>query len=201
MQMPGFKQKIAEGWYQVRVAGQDVSPDEVTAKLHEPLPDGAVIHIVPRTEGGKSGWSRVFAGAALVAASFIPGLNAAVWAGAAATWGSIAFSVGASLMLGGLAQVLAPKPGSPGFSHADNGKQNTYFSSLDNMIAQGNPVPVPYGEIMVGSRRISQMLATRDESSPEKVVSFGSALATALVRATTGVSGPEGIRKPRVIVR
>ncbi|HBD5062645.1 TPA: tail assembly protein, partial [Escherichia coli] len=27
--------------------------------------------------------------------------------------------------------------------------------SLDNMIAQGNPMPVPYGEMLVGSRRIS----------------------------------------------
>ncbi|EGR60305.1 putative tail assembly protein, partial [Escherichia coli O104:H4 str. 01-09591] len=32
----------------------------------------------------------------------------------------------------------------------DNGKQNTYFSSLDNMVAQGNVLPVLYGEMRVG---------------------------------------------------
>ncbi|ECV9903517.1 tail assembly protein [Salmonella enterica subsp. enterica] len=41
----------------------------------------------------------------------------------------------------------------------DNGKQNTYFSSLENMVAQGNPVPVLYGEMKIGSRVISQMMS------------------------------------------
>ncbi|EES9324392.1 tail assembly protein, partial [Escherichia coli] len=51
--------------------------------------------------------------------------------------------------------------------------QNTYFSSLDNMIAQGNPMPVPYGEMLVGSRRISQDISTRDEGGDGKVVVIG----------------------------
>ncbi|KKK28230.1 tail assembly protein, partial [Escherichia coli] len=50
--------------------------------------------------------------------------------------------------------------------------QNTYFSSLDNMIAQGNPMPVPYGEMLVGSRRI-QDISTRDEGGDGKVVVIG----------------------------
>ncbi len=54
-----------------------------------------------------------------------------------------------------------------------NGRQNTYFSSLDNMIAQGNPMPVPYGEMLVGSRRISQDISTRDEGGDGKVVVIG----------------------------
>ncbi|MEF6826294.1 phage tail protein, partial [Escherichia coli] len=54
-----------------------------------------------------------------------------------------------------------------------NGRQNTYFSSLDNMIAQGNPMPVPYGEMLVGSRRISQDISTRDEGGGGKVVVIG----------------------------
>ncbi len=66
------------------------------------------------------------------------------------------FSLGASMILGGVAQMLAPKAKVPEYKSTDNGRQNTYFSSLDNMIAQGNPMPVPYGEMLVGSRRISQ---------------------------------------------
>ena len=45
----------------------------------------------------------------------------------------------------------------------DNGKQNTYFSSLDNMVARGNVLPVLYGEMRVGSRVVSQEISTADE--------------------------------------
>ncbi|KMQ79331.1 tail protein [Edwardsiella ictaluri] len=41
------------------------------------------------------------------------------------------------------------------------------------MIAQGNPLPVLYGEMLIGSRRISQMLSTRDEGSGGKVIVIG----------------------------
>ncbi|STH52299.1 tail assembly protein I [Escherichia coli] len=83
------------------------------------------------------------------------------------------FSLGASMILGGVAQMLAPKAKTPDYRATDNGKQNTYFSSLDNMIAQGNPMPVPYGEMLVGSRRISQDISTRDEGGGGKVVVIG----------------------------
>lgn len=208
MQIPEFRQRMSEGWYQVRIAGEDVSADNLTARLHEPLPPGAVIHIVPRMEGAKSGWTGILAGAALIAASFIPGLNVAVWAGAAATWSSLAFSLGVSMMLGGVAQMLAPQPKTPSMHSADNGKQNTYFSSLDNMVAQGNPLPVPYGEVMTGSRRISQELSTRDESSPDKVVHFGRkgfmgalGLTGKLEDKTNAILAAQGITKPRVVIR
>lgn len=49
----------------------------------------------------------------------------------------ILFSLGASMVLGGVAQMLAPKARTPRTQTTDNGKQNTYFSSLDNMVARG----------------------------------------------------------------
>ncbi|EBB1560861.1 tail assembly protein [Salmonella enterica] len=207
MQIPGFREKMSEGWYQIRIAGEDVSEEMLSAKLHEPLPPGAVIHIVPRMEGAKnSGAFQIIAGAALIAASFIPGLNVAVWAGMAATWSSLAFSIGASLMLGGVAQMLAPKPHAPSIHHADNGRQNVYFSSLDNMIAQGNPLPILYGEMLVGSRRISQSLSTRDESSPDKIVHYGrkgifGGLSGKLEDKANAALTAQGITKPRVLIR
>lgn len=48
--------------------------------------------------------------------------------------------------------MLAPKAVTPTAASTDNGKQNTYFSSLDNMVARGNVLPVLYGEMRVGSR-------------------------------------------------
>ncbi|EFV3692072.1 tail assembly protein [Salmonella enterica] len=198
VQLPGFRQKLNDGWYQVRIAGEDVSEQTLSARLHEPLATGSVIHIVPRLAGAKSGWAGVLLGAALIGASFIPGLNAAVWAGATTTWSSLAFSFGATMMLGGVAQLLTPQPKSPSMHSADNGRQSTYFSSLENMVAQGNPVPLAYGEVMTGSRRISQEIATRDESSPDKIISFGRA--DRFLEHVIKEHAP-GIYRPRVIVR
>ncbi|ASD90059.1 tail assembly protein [Salmonella enterica] len=206
MQIPGFREKMTEGWYQVRIAGEDVSEDTLSTRLHEPLPPGAVIHIVPRMEGAKSGGIfQVVLGAVAIAAAF--------WTGGAsmAAWGALStglFTAGASMMLGGVAQILTPQPKAPSMHSADNGKQNTYFSSLDNMVAQGNPLPVAYGEVMTGSRRISQELSTRDESSPDKVVHYGRkgfmgalGLTGKLEDKTNAILAAQGITKPRVVIR
>ncbi|EAO5284925.1 tail assembly protein [Salmonella enterica] len=206
MQIPGFREKMTEGWYQVRIAGEDVSEDTLSTRLHEPLPPGAVIHIVPRMEGAKSGGIfQVVLGAVAIAAAF--------WTGGAsmAAWGALStglFTAGASMILGGVAQMLTPQPKAPSMHSADNGKQNTYFSSLDNMVAQGNPLPVAYGEVMTGSRRISQELSTRDESSPDKVVHYGRkdfmgalGLTGKLEDKTNAILAAQGITKPRVVIR
>lgn len=170
---------MSEGWYQVRIAGQDTSEETLSARLHDPLPSGAVIHIVPRLAGaGGGGGLQVVLGVAAVAASFFTaGASMAAW-GAALSAGamsasSVLFSLGAAMMLGGVAQMLAPKPKSPASRTADNGKQNNYFSSLENMVSQGNPLPVPYGEIMCGSRVISQEVSTRDEGAGSELVIIG----------------------------
>ncbi len=55
MQIPAFRQKLSDGWYQVRIAGRDAGETELSARLNEPLENGAVIHIVPRLAGAKSG--------------------------------------------------------------------------------------------------------------------------------------------------
>ncbi|MDM3447987.1 tail assembly protein [Citrobacter sp. Cb027] len=177
MQIPAFRQKLSDGWYQVRIAGQDVSEAGLTAQLHEALPDGAVIHIVPRVAGAKSGGVfHIVLGAAAIAGSFFTaGATMAAWGAAIGAGGmsGILFSLGASMILGGVAQMLAPKAKMPGAATTDNGKQNTYFSSLDNMVAQGNVLPVLYGEMRVGSRVISQEISTADEGDGGQVVVIG----------------------------
>ncbi|ECI5662773.1 tail assembly protein [Salmonella enterica] len=201
MQIPGFREKMTEGWYQVRIAGEDVSEDTLSTRLHEPLPPGAVIHIVPRMEGGgNAGVFQIVAGVILIAVAW---WNPAGWLGASALSGM--YAAGGAMVIGGFAQMLAPKPQSPSMSHADNGKASVYFSSVDNMIAQGNPVPIPYGEIMCGSRVISQEITTRDESTPEKVINlgrmpfFGHRLQDKLEQDLIDHGLP--ITKPRVVIR
>lgn len=179
MQIPGFRQKMNDGWYQIRIAGQDVDETSVSARLHEPLPDGAIIHIVPRMAGaGKGGLFQVVLGAVAIGASFLTGgATLALWGSAlsagAISASSVLFSMGVAMMLGGVAQMLTPQAKTPSSRQTDNGKQNTYFSSLDNMVAQGNALPVLYGEMLVGSRTISQEISTRDEGGGGQVVIIG----------------------------
>ncbi|EBW7862638.1 hypothetical protein DQJ67_00490 [Salmonella enterica subsp. enterica serovar Newport] len=86
VQLPGLRQKLNDGWYQVRIAGDDVTADTLTTSLHDPLPPGAVIHIVPRLAGAKSGGVfQAVLGAVLIAVAW---WNPAGWLGAAAEDGS-----------------------------------------------------------------------------------------------------------------
>ncbi len=74
MQMPGFRRQMNEGWYQIRIAGDDTAPEAVYARLHEQLGEGTVIHIVPRLAGaGKGGLQIVLGAAAIVGRSSLPG--------------------------------------------------------------------------------------------------------------------------------
>ncbi|MDF8476451.1 tail assembly protein [Escherichia coli] len=166
-QLPAFRQKLSDGWYQVRIAGRDTGENELSARLNEPLANGAVIHIVPRLAGAKRGGVfQAVLGAALIAtAIWMPGLSIVA--------SNLMFSLGAGMVLGGVAQMLAPKAKTPKVSATDNGKQNTYFSSLDNMVAQGNALPVLYGEMRVGSRVASQEISTADEGDGGQVVVIG----------------------------
>lgn len=67
------------------------------------------------------------------------------------------YPMGAALILGGVAGMLAPKPkmnDSSGQGVADN-RSSYYFDGPANTTAQGAPVPLIYGRCMVGSQTIS----------------------------------------------
>ncbi len=132
MQIPAFRQKLSDGWYQVRIAGRDAGETELSARLNEPLANGAVIHIVPRLEGAKSGGVfQAVLGAALIAVAW---WNPVGWLGAAAVSGM--YAAGASMIPGWCGADAGTESRTPTAASTDNGKQNTYFSSLDNMVAR-----------------------------------------------------------------
>ncbi|MDJ7445031.1 tail assembly protein, partial [Salmonella enterica] len=62
-----------------------------------------------------------------------------------------------------------------------------------------NPVPIPYGEIMCGSRVISQEITTRDESTPDKVIHLGGIFGALMEKRLEALGLP--ITKPRVLIR
>ncbi|AZP25088.1 Phage-related protein, tail component [Morganella morganii] len=157
LQLPQLRQRIRDGWYQIRIAGSDVSPDEIHRRFNEPLPRNAVVHIVPRIGGAKNGGVFQFiAGAAVLAIGW---WNPGGWA-----IGGALMSAGAAMMLGGVAQMLTPVAKQPDMSRGEEEKGNTYFSNLENTVAQGVAVPVAYGRMMCGSRVISQSIEIMDDS-------------------------------------
>jgi predicted phage tail protein len=121
-------------------------------ELKGPLPKGDV-HFIPVIEGAANPQQKaiiqIVAGVALIAISFIPGLGVIA---------AMAFSLGASLALGGIAQLISPPP------DTDIGKsaQSSSFGGAVNTIQQGVPVPVCYGEMIVGSHSISIGLESVD---------------------------------------
>jgi predicted phage tail protein len=68
--------------------------------------------------------------------------------------------VGASLAIGGIAQLLTP---TPKLGTSENDPRRSYsFSGIQNVSRQGVPVPVIYGEVFTGSVVISAGINTEE---------------------------------------
>lgn len=140
--------------YRVLNKREEVGEDE----LHNPASQRITIAPVVAGAGGTVG--KILLGAAMIAASFlVPGLAAVTLFGST-TLATVAFSVGVSLALGGIAQMLAPQPK---FDGPQEEQQPSYvFNGAVNTTAQGQPVPVGYGRMIVGSAVISAGISVED---------------------------------------
>lgn len=127
-------------------------------QLHHPA--SQTITFVPVVVG--AGFFRDFGmlilGAALIVASFYLPPLALV---GTATLASVTFSIGVSMVLGGVAQLLAPVPATPSDSGSEN-KASYIFNGAVNTTAQGAAIPVGYGRMIVGSAVISAGISVED---------------------------------------
>ena len=157
---PQVEKHMADQHYRVSVGDRAIDSEE----LHEPAgcSDIAIVPVI----GGAGAVGRIVAGVALVAAAFVIGQP---WLGPYAF--SLITGVGASLALGGVAQLLTPVPriagpGATAMSGAgasanaakadDNDPRKNYsFSGIQNTSRAGVPAPVIFGEVIVGSVVIS----------------------------------------------
>jgi predicted phage tail protein len=126
------------------------------------------IRIAPIIQGSKSGGGlQTIIGVALVvAASFFgtPASGAAV-SGAlfgGGVWGVVG-TIGISLALGGVAQMVAGTQKGLSSSESANNKPSYNFSGIKNTTTQGNPVPLCYGEMTVGSACVSIGIVAEDK--------------------------------------
>jgi len=71
------------------------------------------------------------------------------------------FCNGVSLILGGVAELIFGKNTSDGTTENANNRPSYAFGGAINTIGQGNPVPILYGRLEVGSQVISAGISTQ----------------------------------------
>lgn len=162
---PQLERHMVDQHYKVSVGDYALTMEE----LHHPSGQQE-IKIVPVLAGAGGGTGQILAGIGLIALSIITGgiASAGVALGGFMGIGTIAtigVGIGASLVLGGVAQLLTPVPQmyAPGMSGNDTAKdpRKSYsFSGIQNTSRQGLPVPICYGETILGSVVISAGIDT-----------------------------------------
>ena len=137
-----FKVKLGKRYFTMPTIRDDVMQE---------VADGDVLHVIP-VIGGSGGAVQFVVGAVLAVVGYAFG-----WTGIGAVVGTI----GVGLMASGVAQMLTktPNPDNPNRNETEK-KQSTSFSNLQNLVAQGRPVPLAYGRILVGSLIIGKGVET-----------------------------------------
>ena len=141
-----------------RTQKNNISEDEI-----DNITDASLIHIVPKVmgSGGKAmGWLQVVAGVALIATGIGAGFGAAGFAASAMNVGLI--GAGAGLLLGGVASLMMPTPQMDNRDE-DGNRANNGFGGAVTTVAQGNPVPILYGEREVGGFIASAAIYAEDK--------------------------------------
>lgn len=154
-QVAGFKAYLhqhAQDAFKIFVGGRNVGDG-----LADPCSDKEVIRIVPVIQGaGAAG--RIVLGIVLIVVSFfIPGSTPY-----AMQISSALFGMGASMVLGGVIELLSPVPktNDDPMESAEN-TPSYNFNGPVNTTAQGHPVPLAYGRLRVGSAVISAGMTTQ----------------------------------------
>jgi predicted phage tail protein len=156
--------------YRVTIGKEKVTEDDLSP-LVMPWSEREVFSITP-VIAGAGGVGRILAGIGLIALSFVSfgagsalaGVGAAggLFGGAAAAGATVPFlstalfGIGASLALGGIAQLISP---TPTYSSEDVAQfESSSLSGITNTAQQGLPVPICYGRAFIGSAVISSGL-------------------------------------------
>ena len=168
---PGMDQHMADRHYKVIVGQDSLAMDEI----HNPSGQ-QVIKIVPVVAGAGGGAGGILAGIALVTAAILLGPAGSVF-GLAAGFGATAATataaataggfigaaaatalggIGFSLVIGGIAQLISPvATTSMGSGSTSDPRLSFSFSGVQNVSRQGVPVPIIFGEVIVGSITVS----------------------------------------------
>lgn len=156
-QLPGFERYMNDSnqnglRFTVFNGKRVISQDQ----LNDPTGSN-IIRIVPVIAGSKrAGALQTIVGVALVALGYFT-------FGATSTVGAAMISAGIGIGIGGVVQLLSPQTKGLASQDGPNNKASYGFNGPVNTSAQGNPVPVLYGEMIVGSAVISAGIFAEDQ--------------------------------------
>lgn len=138
-QLNGFRMAIQKGIFNIKAGDKEFSMETLKDDVRQPLNDKTTIHILPVIAGSGGSVGQIITGGLLIVAGALSGQYYLALAGLALT-------------AGGVAQMLTKTPtlDQPNRNETEK-KQSTSFSNLQNLVAQGRPVPLAYGRILVGS--------------------------------------------------
>ena len=121
---------------------QQITGDNICEDQLDMNTEADTIHIVPRVVGaGGNGIFQTILGAVMVVVGSYTGQY---WA----------IGMGVGMMVGGISQMLMPKIDNTD-QNQDGNRANKGFGSAVTTVAQGNPVPVLYGQREIGGFIIS----------------------------------------------
>ena len=160
---PKLERHMADQHYRVSVGSYDLALEE----LHDPAGQQE-IKVVPVMAGAGGGVGRILIGAALIAGAFFTGGATIGLLGLAApiAVSTVLAGIGATLVLGGVSQLLTPVPkvnqltGGTAANTDQDPRKSYSFSGIQQTSRQGVPVPIVYGETLVGSVVISAGIDT-----------------------------------------
>lgn len=173
---PSLRGVMSEGDYKLSVGRSQLEIGEHPEYIHLPSASFEPIRIIPVVAGAGGGTGKILAGVGLVAAAILLGpagggflgLGAGlISGGTAAAVSSAVGAIGASLVLGGVAQLLTPTPklgatNARGIDEVTDPRRSYSFSGIQNVSRQGVPVPIIYGEVFTGSVVISAGVNTEE---------------------------------------
>lgn len=149
---PAMMPKLRDGHYVVFSGSKSIKPDELSH------PSGVdVIRIVPVLAGrkGNGGLFTIIVGVVLIVAGFFTG---------GSTWGPAMMMMGAGLAISGAMMMLSPQTALTDALDSPENRSSYMFNGTVNTEAQGNPVPLPYGEVVCGSAVLSGGVYSEDRA-------------------------------------
>ena len=165
---PQLRQHMQDQYYKVLVSERALQIGDEPDQLHLPIGASEDIKIVPVLAGASGSVGQILAGVGLIAAAILTGglASAGVALGGfmgIGTVGTAVVGLGASLVLGGVSQLLSPVPQMATGADSEQDPRKSYsFSGIQNVSRQGVPVPIVYGETIVGSVTISSTILTQE---------------------------------------
>ena len=151
VQIPGFEHFMLNAHEQGLAFAVFQDKHNISATELDMSTNAQVIKVVPKVKGS-GGAVQTIIGAVLVVVGVLITIGTL---GGSAPLGAALIGAGIGMMVGGVAMMLMPKTETTQDENQDGNKANKGFGGAVTTVAQGNPVPLLYGQREVGGFIVS----------------------------------------------